>query len=84
MIEEFKEWSEKFKWKGIKFKYDDLHSVHLVWSKYGGIYITLQHNLSRPAKGYRRDYIDVPIPILKASIKYFKECDRNEEKTKKK
>lgn len=74
LIEEFKEWSKKFRWEGIKFKYDDLHSVHLVWSMYdGGIYITLRHDLSRTVKGYRRDYTDVPVPILRASIRYFKE-----------
>ena len=82
LIEEFKEWSEKFKWKGIKFKYDDLHSVHLAWSMYGGRYITLQHDLSRTVKDYRRDYTDVPIPILRASIKYFKNRQKDEDMKK--
>ena len=71
LIKEFKEWSEKFRCIGVKFKYDDLHSVRLVWSKYGR-YVSLQHDLSGTIKGYRIDYTDVPVPILRASIKFFK------------
>jgi hypothetical protein len=80
LIEEFKEWSEKFKWKVIKFKYDDLHSVHLAW--YRGRYIILQHDLSKTVKEYRKDYTDVPIPILKASIQYFKNRQKYEDMKK--
>ena len=82
LIKEFKEWSEKFKWIGIKFKYDDLHSVHLAWGMYGGRYVSLRHDLSKTVKEYRRDYTDVPIPILRASIRYFKERERKERRRK--
>ena len=72
LIEEFKEWSEKFRYIiGVKFKYDDLHSIRLVWG-YGGRNIFLQHDLSKTVKEYKKDYTDVPVPILKASIRYFK------------
>jgi hypothetical protein len=81
LIEEFKEWSEKFKWKGIKFKYDDLHSVWLSWM-YGGRYVSLRHDLSKTVKEYRKDYTDVPIPILKASIQYFKNRQKYEDMKK--
>ena len=73
MIEEFKEWSETFRYIGVKFRYDDLHSVWLSWSMYGGRYVSLRHDLSKTVKEYRKDYTDVPVPILRASIKYFKE-----------
>jgi hypothetical protein len=73
LIEEFKEWSEKFRYIGVKFRYDDLHSVWLSWSMYGGRYVSLRHDLSKTVKEYRKDYTDVPVPILRASIKYFKE-----------
>ena len=82
LIEEFKEWSEKFRCIGVKFKYDDLHSVRLVWSMYGGRYVSLRHDLSKTVKEYKKDYTDVPVPILRASIRYFKERERDEEKKK--
>ena len=82
LIEEFKELSEKFRCIGVKFRYDDLHSVRLSWSMYGGRYVSLRHNLSKTVKEYRRDYTDVPVPILRASIRYFKERERDEEKKK--
>ena len=58
MIEEFKEWSEKLRHVGVKFKYDDPYSVWLSWS----MSISL-----------------VPAPILRASIRYFKDKIRMEE-----
>jgi hypothetical protein len=78
LIEEFKEWSEKFRCIGVKFKYDDLHSVRLVWSMYGGRYVSLRHDLSKTVKEYKKDYTDVPVPILKASIQYFKNRQKDE------
>ena len=82
LIEEFKEWSEKFRCIGVKFKYDDLHSVRLVWSMYGGRYVSLRHDLSKTVKEYKKDYTDVPVPILKASIQYFKNRQKDEDMKK--
>ena len=79
LIEEFKEWSEKFRYIGVKFKYDDLHSVRL----YGGSrYVSLRHDLSKTVKEYKKDYTDVPVPILKASIQYFKNRQKDEDMKK--
>lgn len=66
----------------MKFKYDDLHSVWLSWSMYGGRSISLRHDLSKTVKDYRRDYTDVPVPILKASIRYFKNRQKDEDMKK--
>lgn len=83
MIEEFKECSDYFNGRGMKFKYDDLHSVWLKWSMYGGRrWISLRNDLSRTVNEYRIDYSDVPISILRASIKFFKCRIRDEEKKK--
>ena len=49
---------------------------------YGGRSISLRHDLSRTAEDYRKDFTDVPIPILRASIKFFKDKIREEEKKK--
>ena len=78
LIEEFKEWSEKFRLRGIKFRYDDLHSVRM----YGGRYVFLRHDLSKTVKEYKKDYTDVPVPILKASIQYFKNRQKDEDMKK--
>ena len=72
-MKEFKERSNHYRGRGMKFKYDDLHSVLLLWSLYGGRYISLQHDLSKTRKEYKRNYSDVPLPILQASIKFFRE-----------
>ena len=75
---EFKEYSDKFEYRGLKFRYDDLHSVLLTWSTYGGRYISLKHDLSKTEKLYKKDYSDVPIPILRASIQFLHEKVREE------
>ena len=49
---------------------------------YGGRSISLRHDLSKTVKDYRRDYTDLPVPILRASIRYFKDKIRMEEKKK--
>jgi len=83
LIEEFKEWSEKFRCIGVNFRYDGLHSVRLDWRMYGGRYVSLRHDLSKTVRYYnRKDYTDVPVPILRASIRYFKERLSKELSTK--
>lgn len=82
LIKEFKEESEKFRLRGMKFRYDDLRTVWLNWSMCGGRSISLRHDLSKTAKDYRKDFTDVPISILRASIKFFKDKIREEEKKK--
>ena len=82
MIKEFKKWSEKFRLRGMKFRYDYLHSVWLSWSMYGGRSISLRHVLSETVKEYKKDYTDVPVPILKASIQYFKNRQKDEDMKK--
>lgn len=81
LIEEFKEWSEKFRYIEVKFRYDDFHSVWLSWM-HEDRYVSLHHDLSKTVKYYRRDYTDIPVPILRALIKYFKDRKRIEEKKK--
>ena len=74
---EFKKWSDKFHGRGMKFKYDDLHSVHLAWDMYVGRRISLRHILSKTVRDYcKEDFSDVPLPILKASIKFFQDQDK--------
>ena len=73
MEREFKEKSDKFKYRGMKFRYDQLHHIHLGWSMYGGRSISLRHELSRSVIEFRQDLSDVPISILRASVNYFKE-----------
>ena len=80
MIKEFKE-ADKFKYRGLKFKYDDLHSVWLTW-RMEGRWIEVRH-ISGTDLMYRKDYSDVPIPILRASIKFLNERIKYE-KTKRK
>lgn len=83
MIEEFKECSDYFSGREMKFKYDDLHSVWLKWSTYGGRrWVSLRNDLSRTVNEYRIDYSDVPVPILKASIQYFKNRQKDEDMKK--
>lgn len=60
----------------MKFRYDQLHHIHLEWSRYGGRSISLRHDLSRSVVEFRQDLSDVPIPILQASINYFKELSK--------
>lgn len=81
LIGEFKEWSERFRGRGIKFKYDDLHSVYLRWSVWGR-YVSLRHDLSKTFKEYNQDFLDVPVPILRASIEYFKGRQKEEDMKK--
>jgi len=81
LIREFKE-ADKFKYRGLKFKYDDLHFVWLTWSMYGGRWIELRH-ISGTNLMYRRDYSDVPLNILRASIEFLNEQIKYE-KTKRK
>ncbi len=83
LIEEFKEWLGKFRGTGVEFKYDDFHSVRLGWGMYGDSnrYVSLQHDLST-VKVYKRDYTDVPVPILKALIQYFKNRQKDEDMKK--
>jgi hypothetical protein len=70
LIREFKE-ADKFKYRGLKFKYDDLYSVWLSW-RMEGRRIELRH-ISGTNLMYRKDYSDVPINILRASIKFLNE-----------
>ena len=71
LIGEFKE-ADKFKYRGLKFKYDDLHSVWLTW-RMEGRWIELRQHISGTNLMYRKDYSDVPINILRVSIKFLKE-----------
>lgn len=71
LIGEFKE-ADKFKYKGLIFKYDGLHFVRLTW-RMDGRWIELIHNISGANLMYRKDYSDVPINILRASIKFLNE-----------
>ena len=70
LIREFKE-ADKFKYKGLKFKYGDLYSVWLTW-RIDGRWIEFRH-ISGTNQMYRKDYSDVPINILRASIEFLKE-----------
>ena len=79
LIREFKE-ADRFKYRGLKFKYDDLHSVWLSW-RMEGRWIELRH-ISGTNLMYRKDYSDVPVLILKASIQYFKNRQKNEDMKK--
>ena len=72
--------SDKFKYRGMKFRYDQLHHIHLEWSMYGGRSISLRHDLSRSVVEFRQDLSDVPIPILQASIGYFKKREKEKRK----
>ena len=49
---------------------------------YGGRFISLRHVLSETVKEYKKDYTDVPVPILKASIQYFKNRQKDEDMKK--
>ena len=70
LIREFKE-ADKFKYRGLKFKYDDLRSIWLIW-RLDRRWIELRHK-SGALIMYRKDYSDVPIYILRVSIKFLKE-----------
>ena len=70
MIREFKE-ADKFKYRGLKFEYNGLHSVWLIW-RVDGRQIEFRH-ISGAHFMYRKDYSDVPINILRASIKFLNE-----------
>ena len=70
LVREFKE-ADKFKYRDLKFKYDNLHFVWLTW-RMDRRRIELEHILGREFLRYRKDYSDVPIPILRASIKFLK------------
>jgi hypothetical protein len=81
LIEEFKYWSERFRGRGVKFKYGELHSVYLRWSIWGR-YVSLRYDLSKTFKEYNQDFLDVPVPILRASIEYFKKRQKEEDMKK--
>ena len=70
LIREFRE-ADKFKDRGLIFKYDNLHFVWLTW-RIEGRWIEVRH-ISGTKLMYRKDYSDVPINILRASIKFLKE-----------
>ena len=78
LVGEFKE-ADRFKYRGLKFKYDDLRYVWLTW-RMDGRWIELRH-ISGTNLMYRKDYSDVPINILRASIKFLKRIKKYE-KTK--
>ena len=81
LIEEFKE-ADKFKYRGLKFKLDDLHSVRLTW-RMDGRWIELRHNIMGAHLMYKKDYSDVPINILRASIKFLNELIKYEKAKRK-
>jgi hypothetical protein len=69
LIREFRE-ADKFKYRGLMFKYDNLHFVWLTW-RMEGRWIEVRH-ISGTNLMYKKDYSDVPINILRASIKFLK------------
>jgi hypothetical protein len=70
LIREFKE-ADKFKYRGLKFKYDNLYFVWLTW-RMEGRWIEVRHT-SGINLMYKKDYSDVPINILRAVIKFLNE-----------
>jgi hypothetical protein len=69
LVREFTE-ADKFKYRGLMFKYDNLHFVWLTW-RMEGRWIEVRH-ISGTNLMYKKDYSDVPINILRASIKFLK------------
>ena len=79
LLKEFNKESEFFKGFGMQFKYNDLHTILLPWR--GSRCIIVKHDLStKTTMEFRQDLSDVPIPILRASIGYFKEHEKEKRK----
>ena len=69
LIREFNDWSVKFRYRGLKFRYDDLYTVQLSWNIHIGRELYVRSNLSDLAEKYELSRF--PVKYLKASIKIF-------------
>ena len=70
LIKEF-ETLDIFRGRIFQIQYGELHYIRLMWTTRGR-WISLHHRLSKTVK----DYItipEVPVPILRASIKFFQD-----------